>query len=257
MTLKKILSDKQIEQYRDQGFVNIGQIFSEGEFADIKSEYDRLVTKDSQTLGNEEQGRFPYRAMMNFRSKKLKAIIQHRALLSAVVQLLGEDIRFWWDQGINKSPGAGSYIAWHQDNGYANGVTPEYVTCWLALDDSSPENGGLYVIPRSQKAGPRDHEWRSVHAVVPDEFVEADKAVPLNAKAGDMLLFSSYLIHQTVGNNSKDKQRRAWVMQYCRGDQANETTGEIYDNRPWVVKEGEYVETPWAEREFNLRGDRP
>lgn len=257
MTAKNTLSEQQIKQFRDQGFVNIGKIFDSVELADIHGEYDRLVTMNSQTLGNDKEGRFPYRAMLNFRSEKLKAIIQHEKLLDCMVQLLGSDVRFWWDQGINKSPGAGSFIAWHQDNGYAQGVTPEYLTCWLALDDSSPENGGLYVIPGSHKSGPRDHEWRDVHAVVPAEFVEEEKAKPLNAEAGDMLLFSSYLIHQTVGNTSKDKQRRAWVMQYCRGDHANETTGEVYDNRPWVVKGGEYVETPWAEREFDLRGDRP
>jgi len=251
------LSDEQVKDFRELGFVNIGPIFNQGDTESIQSEYDRLVTMDSQTLGNDDEGRFPYRAMLNFRSEKLKAITQDKNLLDGMVQLLGTDVRFWWDQGINKSPGAGSYIDWHQDNGYANGVTPEYVTCWLALDDSSPENGGLYVIPESHKAGPRDHEWRGVHAVVSEQFVEAEKAQPLNAKAGDMLLFSSYLLHQTVGNTSKDKQRRAWVMQYCRGDHANETTGEVYDNRPWVVKGGEYVENPWSERVFDLRGDRP
>ncbi len=251
------LSEQQIQAFRDKGFVNIGQLFKPEELSTIAEEYDRLVNMDSQTLGNEEQGKFPYRAMLNFRSEKLKAFIQYKKLLDAMVQLLGQDVRFWWDQGINKSPGAGSYIAWHQDNGYQKGKTPEYITCWLALDDSSPENGGLMVIPGSHKDGPRDHEWRSVHAVVPEEFVDEEKAEPLNAKAGDMLLFSSYLVHQTVGNNTKDKQRRAWVMQYCRGDQKNETTGEVYDNRPWVVKDGDYVETPWAERKFDLRGDRP
>ena len=251
------LSDEQVKDFRELGFVNIGPIFNQGDTESIQSEYDRLVTMDSQTLGNDDEGRFPYRAMLNFRSEKLKAITQNKNLLDGMVQLLGADVRFWWDQGINKSPGAGSYIDWHQDNGYANGVTPEYITCWLALDDSSPENGGLYVIPESHKAGPRDHEWQGVHAVVSEQFVEAEKAQPLNAKAGDMLLFSSYLLHQTVGNTSKDKQRRAWVMQYCRGDHANETTGEVYDNRPWVVKGGEYVENPWSERVFDLRGDRP
>ena len=251
------LSDEQVKDFRELGFVNIGPIFNQRDIESIQSEYDRLVTMDSQTLGNDDEGRFPYRAMLNFRSEKLKAITQNKNLLDGMVQLLGADVRFWWDQGINKSPGAGSYIDWHQDNGYANGVTPEYVTCWLALDDSSPENGGLYVIPESHKAGPRDHEWQGVHAVVSEQFVEAEKAQPLNAKAGDMLLFSSYLLHQTVGNTSKDKQRRAWVMQYCRGDHANETTGEVYDNRPWVVKGGEYVENPWSERVFDLRGDRP
>ena len=251
------LSDEQVKDFRELGFVNIGPIFNQRDIESIQSEYDRLVTMDSQTLGNDDEGRFPYRAMLNFRSGKLKAITQDKNLLDGMVQLLGADVRFWWDQGINKSPGAGSYIDWHQDNGYANGVTPEYITCWLALDDSSPENGGLYVIPESHKAGPRDHEWQGVHAVVSEQFVEAEKAQPLNAKAGDMLLFSSYLLHQTVGNTSKDKQRRAWVMQYCRGDHANETTGEVYDNRPWVVKGGEYVENPWSERVFDLRGDRP
>ena len=251
------LSDAQVKDFRELGFVNIGPIFNQRDIESIQSEYDRLVTMDSQTLGNDDEGRFPYRAMLNFRSEKLKAITQNKNLLDGMVQLLGADVRFWWDQGINKSPGAGSYIDWHQDNGYANGVTPEYITCWLALDDSSPENGGLYVIPESHKAGPRDHEWQGVHAVVSEQFVEAEKAQPLNAKAGDMLLFSSYLLHQTVGNTSKDKQRRAWVMQYCRGDHANETTGEVYDNRPWVVKGGEYVENPWSERVFDLRGDRP
>ena len=251
------LSDEQVKDFRELGFVNIGPIFNQRDIESIQSEYDRLVTMDSQTLGNDDEGRFPYRAMLNFRSEKLKAITQDKNLLDGMVQLLGADVRFWWDQGINKSPGAGSYIDWHQDNGYASGVTPEYITCWLALDDSSPENGGLYVIPESHKAGPRDHEWQGVHAVVSEQFVEAEKAQPLNAKAGDMLLFSSYLLHQTVGNTSKDKQRRAWVMQYCRGDHANETTGEVYDNRPWVVKGGEYVENPWSERVFDLRGDRP
>ena len=31
-------------------------------------------------------------------------------------------------------------------------------------------------------------------------------------------------------------------LQYCRADQRNEETGEIYDNRPWVMKGGENPE---------------
>ena len=256
-TSNQTLTSDQLNQFRDNGFVNVGQIVSDDELAMINREYDRLVTMEAQTLGNEKQGRFPYRAMLNFRSPELKGIIQHPPLLLAMVQLLGEDVRFWWDQGINKSPGAGSFIAWHQDNGYQQGQTPEYVTCWMALDDSSPENGGLYVVPGSHKNGRHEHEWQTVHAVIPDGIVNTDNAVPLNAKAGDLLLFSSFLVHQTVGNKTTDQQRRAWVIQYCRGDQRNEATGEVYDNRPWVVQKGELVAEPWSERKFDMRGDRP
>ena len=239
-----------------QGFVNVGAVLEPPELEVIRAEYDRLVTLDGQTLGNERDGLFPYRAMLNFRSPELRRFLTHPRLLEIAVDLLGNDVRFWWDQGINKSPGAGSYIAWHQDNGYTQGRIPAYLTFWLALDDSTLENGGLQVVPGSHRQGHRPHEMRGVHAVIPDEHVDAGSAVALDARAGDLLVFSSLLVHQTVGNRTRDRERRAWVIQYCRGDQRNEVTDEVYDNRAWVVRGGRAVEAPWSERPFDLRRDR-
>lgn len=250
-------SERNAHELEDQGYTNAGRIFSHGELATIAREYDRLVTLEAQVLGSEAEGHFPYRAMLNFRSAELKAFIQHPALLGVARSVLGDDVRFWWDQGINKSPGAGSYIAWHQDNGYEPGRIPEYLTCWLALDDSSRENGGLEVIPGSHIQGLRTHEMRGAHAVIVDAEVDPCGAIALDAKAGELLVFSSLLVHQTVGNRTVDCQRRSWVIQYCRGDQANEVTGEIYDNRAWVLRAGEPVSAPWSERPFDLRADRP
>ena len=250
------LSDAQLEQFRADGFVNLGPLFDAAELEAIGAEYDRLVTPEAQVLGNAEDGVYPYRAMLNFRSPSLKACVSDTRLLEVAGQLLGPDIRFYWDQGINKSPGAGSEIAWHQDNGYQGGRTQEYLTCWLVLDDSSVENGGLLVVPGSHRGGQREHEWQGVHAVIPSAHFDEASAVPLDACAGDLLIFSSLLIHQTVGNTTVDAHRRAWVIQYCRGDQRNEDTGEVYDNRPWVVRSGEPVLEPWAERPFDLRADR-
>jgi phytanoyl-CoA hydroxylase len=249
------LSDDQLEQFRHEGFLNLGPIFPPDRMTSIAHEYDRLVNRETQVLGNQRDGVFPYRAMLNFRSEALAQCITEPVLLELAAQLLGENVRFWWDQGINKAPGSGSAIAWHQDNGYTQGRIAEYLTCWLALDDSDLENGGLMVIPESHRQGQRDHEWQGVHAVIPD--VEAGRAIALDACAGDLLIFSSLLIHQTVGNRSADRNRRAWVIQYCRGDQCNDVTGEIYDNRPWVIRDGVLQTTLEAERRFDLAGDRP
>jgi phytanoyl-CoA hydroxylase len=249
------LDEAQLERFRRDGFVNVGPIFPPDRQATIAREYDRLVDSRGQTLGNEREGVFPYRAMLNFRSPELAACILEPELLEIAAQLLGPEVRFWWDQGINKSPGAGSFIAWHQDNGYTAGRIAEYLTCWLALDDSDLGNGGLQVIPGSHRDGQRAHEWQGVHAVIPD--VDGAGAVPLDARAGDLLLFSSLLVHQTVGNRTADRERRAWVIQYCRGDQRNERTGEVYDNRPWVVRGGAPQTELVAERRFDLRADRP
>ncbi len=251
------LGDKELALLERDGFVNLGPVFDAGELETIGAEYDRLVRKDGQVLGNREDGVFPYRAMLNFRSPALKRFISHPALLDIAQRVLGPDVRLWWDQGINKGPGSGSYIAWHQDNGYQPGRTQEYLTCWLALDDSSTTNGGLLVIPGSHKAGQRDHEWKGVHAVIPAALVDESVAIPLDARAGDLVVFSSLLVHQTVGNHTADRERRAWVIQYCRGGQHNDVTGEVYDNRAWVVRAGEPVGEPWSERPFDLRGDRP
>ena len=168
------LGNEQLQHLQDLGYLNAGPLFDACELERIGKEYDRLVHFDAQVLGNERDGVFPYRAMLNFRSADLAAFIAHPRLLEIAVQVLGPDVRFWWDQGINKAPGAGSAIAWHQDNGYQRGRTQEYLTCWLALDDSDLENGGLLVVPGSHQDGLRQHEWQPVHAVIPDADFEMD-----------------------------------------------------------------------------------
>ena len=167
------LAEKQLQEFSDQGFVNVGRIFDERQLATISAEYDRLVTQEAQVLGNEKDGFFPYRAMLNFRSQELAKFILHPPLVAMARQILGDEIRFWWDQGINKRPGSRSPIRWHQDNGYQRGRTQEFLTCWLALDASDLRNGGLEVIPGSHKGGQRLHGWEGVHAVIPGEGLDA------------------------------------------------------------------------------------
>ena len=69
------LCDEQIEAFRSQGYLNLGVLFDEEELATIAREYDRFVRKESQVLGDAEQGVFPYRAMLNFRSPELQRAV--------------------------------------------------------------------------------------------------------------------------------------------------------------------------------------
>ncbi len=247
-------SKDQYTALREKGFVNLGQVLESTELERIAAEYDRLVVAEKQMLGNERDGRFPYRAMLNFRSDALRGFITHPALVGLGIDYLGPDVRFWWDQGINKPPGAGSHIDWHQDNGYHRGGLPEYLTLWLALDDSDTENGGLLVLPGSHTQGKRDHELAGgVHWVIPE--IDESDAVPLDAKAGDLLAFSSLLVHKTVGNHTQDRHRRAWVIQYVRADIRDAIHGTTFEDRPWVAREGRILEEMFAERPFDLKAN--
>ena len=75
------LTDEQLADFGRDGFLNAGRVFSEGELAEIAGEYDRLVTAEAQTLGNDRDGRYPYRAMMQFRSPALRSYINHPELI--------------------------------------------------------------------------------------------------------------------------------------------------------------------------------
>lgn len=243
-------SDEERRRLDADGFVNVGRVLEPAELAEIRGEYDRLVTAEKQTLGNDRDGRFPYRAMLNFRSEVLKGYLSHEAFCGLAMDRLGPDLRFWWDQGINKQPGSGSHIDWHQDNGYGEGQVPEYLTFWLALDDSDTENGGLLVIPGSHHDGPRDHTLEDVHWVIPE--VDERSAIPLDARAGDLLIFSSLLVHKTVGNHTQNRHRRAWVIQYIAADACDEETGRGYEERPRVTSEGRILPELLVERPFSL-----
>lgn len=247
------LNDERRAHLGERGYVNAGRPFGPDELAEIGREYDRLVDMQKQVLGNESDGVFAYRAQLHFRSPVLRRYVNHPELMELVRQLVGDDVRLWWDQGINKAPGSGSRIPWHQDNAYTPGRVPEYLTTWLALDDSDLANGGLLVIPGSHAKGPVRHVLEGVHAVIPDEAVDTGAAVALDARAGDLLVFSSFLVHQTVGNRTGDRDRRAWVLQYATGDLRNDVTGEVYDDREWVLRGGEIVAEPWSERRMDLR----
>ena len=96
---------------------------------------------------------------------------------------------------------------------------------------------------------------QGVHAVIAPDLVNDTNAIPLDAAAGDVLLFSSLLVHQTVGNHTTDRQRRAWVVQYAQAHVTNAETGAAYDDRAWVLRDGAIVDPPWSERRFDMRGN--
>lgn len=246
------LTPKQLSHLKEEGFLNAGPLFDHEELRVIGEEYDRLVDARYQVLGNERDGVFPYRAMLNYRSERLARMVLHPALVEVAEQCIGSNLRLWWDQGINKPPGAGSPIAWHQDNAYQEGATQEFLTCWLALDDSDSKNGGLEIYPGSAREGNRPHEWQGVHAVIPDENLPDGPTRYLDARAGDVLFFSSFLVHQTRGNSTSDRHRRAWVIQYCDGAQSHAVTGRPYDDRAWVLRDGRLATRLESERRHVL-----
>lgn len=115
---------------------------------------------------------------------------------------------------MNKAAHGGTRLPWHQDGGSFWGVDrdPE-LQIWTALDDAPIPAGCVEMFPNSHIAG----LVRPVGGTVPPEIV-AEKnaealAVPVPAKAGDVMLIHNHVWHRS-GINETDNPRRAFSVCY-------------------------------------------
>ena len=120
-------------------------------------------------------------------------------------------MRLYWDQAVYKKPGTESPFPWHQDNGYAFVEPQQYLTCWVALTDATEENGCPWVVPGLHRRGTLAHEYSDIGFVC---LRDPDDAVPVPARAGSIVVFSSLTPHSTGPNRTGDV-RKAYIVQFA------------------------------------------
>ncbi|KAH8504599.1 hypothetical protein H0E87_012007 [Populus deltoides] len=115
---------------------------------------------------------------------------------------------------IFKQPGIGGEVVPHQDNSF---LYTEPTTCtgmWLALEDATLLNGCLWAIPGSHKNGLVRRFLRGENGVYfdqPSPSYDQKDFVPIEVKAGSMVLIHGDLIHQSFENQSlKSRHAYSW-----------------------------------------------
>jgi ectoine hydroxylase-related dioxygenase (phytanoyl-CoA dioxygenase family) len=138
-------------------------------------------------------------------------------LLDCVEPILGPNIGLFASHYISKPGGDGLPVLWHQDASYWPLEPMEVATAWLAVDDSSMENGCMRVIPGTHK-GPRlTHHRHEKSAVLGTEIhaedLDLDRAVDVEIPAGGISLHHPWLIHGSNPNHS-DRRRCGLTIRY-------------------------------------------
>jgi len=144
------------------------------------------------------------------RSEAVREAISMQKIIDLMGPITGGDVWVRWDQAVSKHPGAGDF-QWHQDNAY-NGLPVEHYQLWIALTPSRNANGTLWLAPGSHKRGLLPHarvEGRRQLAV----RAPIGETVCVDANVGDVVLFSSLMLHRT-GPNHTDSTRVAYVVEY-------------------------------------------
>ena len=117
---------------------------------------------------------------------------------------------------LNLKPGnGGEAVEWHQDWAFYPHTNDDLCAVGVMIDDMTPENGPLLVVPGSHKGPILDHHQDGVFVgAVTDPRGDAAfaKAVPLLGKAGDISVHHVRTLHASAVNYS-DRHRRLLLLQ--------------------------------------------
>jgi ectoine hydroxylase-related dioxygenase (phytanoyl-CoA dioxygenase family) len=145
-------------------------------------------------------------------------LVSDAALLDIAEQFVGPDIALFASAYLSKPPRDGQPVLWHQDGGYWPLDPMEVVTLWLAVDESTPENGCMRVIPGSHKIElspilPRTDIANALSSGMDETLVDEAKATDVVLRAGDVSIHHPNIVHGSDANLS-DRRRCGLTIRY-------------------------------------------
>ncbi len=215
----EIISQAQADAYRDQGGFVLRDAFTSVELAPLRHELDALENQANEYLRSSNNtgpsiarvGEIVFRHHVVLQSPAAEAFSRHAVFAALCRDLIGPAARLYWDQLVYKRPGTASEFPWHQDNGYTFVQPQQYLTCWVALNDATIENGCPWIAPGLHRKGTLAHQWTDLGFSC---ISTPDDAYPLEVPAGSIAVFSSLTTHRT-GPNLTDGIRRSYILQYA------------------------------------------
>jgi ectoine hydroxylase-related dioxygenase (phytanoyl-CoA dioxygenase family) len=164
----------------------------------------------------------------------VKRVCSSDRILDKVESLIGPSIKLFSDQTLMKPAFHGSAIIWHQDYPYWPFDRPELVSCWLAIDAATRENGCMLLIPGSHRDGVLPTQ-ESSKRLRDQEGADNRPHVAVELPAGHCLFHHCLTLHSSPPNSSPES-RRAISITFMPGDL--KWTGEDTQNRDFLHLRG-------------------
>lgn len=146
------------------------------------------------------------------RNDAFRRQLYHPRAAAIAAELIGcERVRVFHDHLIVKPPHGGATIPWHRDLPNWPVAEPRGVSCWLALDDVTPESGAMRFMPGGHKEPmTRSIDFLNEAKVWGSREAEA-VAVPVPAGSA---VFHHCLSWHTSPPNATSAWRRAYITIY-------------------------------------------
>ena len=152
-----MLSEDQVRQFHEEGYLFLPETFTDTEVAILKSEAEAIYRQQRPEVWREKSGapRTAFAAHLYNEAHGLLA--RHPRMIHPVEQLFGEAV-YMHQYKINaKASFTGDVWQWHQDYGTwarDDGMPePRAMNIAVFLDEVMPINGPLMLVPRSHTHG--------------------------------------------------------------------------------------------------------
>ena len=163
---------------------------------------------------------------VQFRSAAFTRLLVDPRLTAVFTSLIGPNVQLHHNKMFIKPPERGSPFPMHQDYGYFPHRGVSMTAAILHLDSAPDIKGCVRVYPGSHKLGPLPSFGQDHHVDV-EQFPLAS-ATPVEAEAGDLLVFNYLTVHGS-GLNTSDEPRTTWLVQVR--DPEDEPISEQHQSR--------------------------
>lgn len=192
---------KLIDQYNRDGYVVVRNVIDPSLVREASNHVEWLIQHNPgrrpELLGTDLISSDPFWVRL----------ISDDRLLDVAQEFIGPNIALFASHYLSKPAGDGMPVLWHQDGSYWPLDPMEVVTLWLAVDDSTPENGCMRVIPGTQHLNLQQLKERKdvsnvLNSEIDSAFVDETKALDIILKAGDISVHHPNVIHGSNANTS-------------------------------------------------------
>ena len=244
-----MVTQQQIDFFQENGYLKFGKVLDSAEVETMRTGLDAVIELELGE-GDDSSPEFKYghdrrenrlnrgaghpRAIHQYvnmwkRDAHYERAIHHPLIAGTARALLyTPEVRLWHDQVISKPPHDNGHFGFHHDFFFWPLSPPNIVSCWLALDDATVDNGCMHVMPKSHKderfsiaarteanaaAAKAREEGREPP---PNQWTERQNmdishGIPVELKAGECMFHHCLNFHGTPPNVT-ERQRRAFVM---------------------------------------------
>ena len=244
------ISPSQIRQFDRDGFLLLADVVPADRLQKLQSEFEQWKeesrsydgpygkTFDNRPRFDVEPGHSAERPALRRVASPVEIsatyldFMRDNLALDALVDILGPNLRFENAKINSRQPGTATRVKYHQDFLFEPHSNDDMVTVLFFLDDVTPENGPLEVVPGTHRGALYEHWHDGVFTGAVADSVVAEmkpRAIPCYGPAGSACLMHTRVLHGSAANLS-DKPRTLFICEYTAEDshplQANHIPSE-------------------------------